>query len=91
MYIHLYIYIQLYTYGGFRIWRYPNSWMVYFMENPKQEWMMTGGTPISGNLHMGLTWFNHPNLTFDNQQQWCTATVQGIFFEETLIFNERTQ
>jgi hypothetical protein len=21
-------------YGGFHKWRYPNSWMVYFMENP---------------------------------------------------------
>ena len=33
------------------------KWMVYVMENPNlemDEWMMTGGTPISGNLHMAL-------------------------------------
>ena len=24
----------------------PNSWMVYFMENPHLDWMMTGATPI---------------------------------------------
>ena len=36
------------------IWPYgfPNSWMVYFMENPKIKWRMTGDTPISANLHM---------------------------------------
>ena len=28
-----------------------NSWMVYFMENPKIEWMMTGGTPFSFGNH----------------------------------------
>ena len=26
--------------------------MVYFMENPNLKWMMTGGTPILGNLQM---------------------------------------
>jgi len=24
-----------FLYGQFHEWRYPNSWMVYFMENPK--------------------------------------------------------
>ena len=23
-----------------------NSWMVYFMENPKQKWMMNRGVPL---------------------------------------------
>ena len=36
-------------------WGYPhdsgNHQMVYFMENPQQKWMMTGGTHIFGNLH----------------------------------------
>ena len=27
-------------------WRYPN-WMVYFMENPIEIRMMTGGTPMT--------------------------------------------
>ena len=27
-------------------------WMVYFMENPIYNWMMTGGTPTSGNHHV---------------------------------------
>ena len=34
-------------------WGYPNSRLVYFMENPL-KWMMTRGTPISGNLHVSL-------------------------------------
>ena len=25
-------------------WIYPNSWMVYFMENPIYKWMMKWGT-----------------------------------------------
>jgi hypothetical protein len=29
----------------------PNSWMVYFMETPKNWWFR--GTPILGNLHVG--------------------------------------
>jgi hypothetical protein len=43
---------QYIVYGGFHKYRYPNSWMVYFMENPNLKWMMTGGTPILGNLQM---------------------------------------
>ena len=31
-------------------WGYPDSWMVYFISNPKQKWM--GCTPILGNIHM---------------------------------------
>ena len=30
----------------------PQQWMVYFMDNPNLKQMMTGGTPILGNLHM---------------------------------------
>jgi hypothetical protein len=38
-------------------WGYPNSWMAYFMENPKIKLMRmrTGGTPILtilGHLHV---------------------------------------
>ena len=36
---------------GFPQMGVPTSWMVYFMENPNRKWMMTRGTPISGNLH----------------------------------------
>ena len=45
----------LYEHGGFHKWRYPNSWLIYFMENPNLQWMMTGGTTILGNHHYGLT------------------------------------
>jgi hypothetical protein len=31
-------------------WGYPNSWMVYFRENPIYKWMITGGTPIFRKL-----------------------------------------
>ena len=27
----------------------PNSWLVYFMENPNLKWMMTGGSLTYGN------------------------------------------
>ena len=37
-------------YGGFHGHGDTPKWMVYFMENPIQKWVMTGGTPISGNL-----------------------------------------
>ena len=30
----------------------PNSWMVYFMENPTENRMRTRGSPILGNLHL---------------------------------------
>ena len=35
-------------------WWYPNSWMVYFMENPikiDEDW----GTPISGDHQLSLS------------------------------------
>ena len=35
--------------GGFHKWWYPKC-LVY---SGKFKWMMTGGTPISGNQHMG--------------------------------------
>ena len=42
------------THGGFQKWGYPNSWMVYFMDNPNLTWMRTRGTPISGHLQMKM-------------------------------------
>ena len=60
--------------GAIRIWtanggfhrRYPHSWMVFVRENPIQKWMMTGGSPISGNLQMvfffGISWWSMGNL-----------------------------
>ena len=35
---------------------YPKIF-VYLMENPRIKWMMTGGTPISGNFH--IDFLNH--------------------------------
>ena len=37
--------------GDFHHWG-TSTWLVYLMENPHLEWMMTRGTPISGNLHV---------------------------------------
>ena len=34
------------TWGVAWTWGYPNSWMVYNLENPIQR-MMTGGTPMT--------------------------------------------
>ena len=39
-------------YGCFLKWGYPNSWRVFVGENPNFKWMMTGVTPISGNLYI---------------------------------------
>ena len=39
---------------GFHKWGYPHSWMVYFREI-SQKLMMTGCTPISGNLQLRFT------------------------------------
>jgi len=36
-------------------WGYPNSWMVYFMENPNLKWMIFG-------KKMGQSWDNHVNI-----------------------------
>ena len=43
--------------------------MVYFVENPKEQWMMTGGTPILGNLQLGIapiTIYNYGDITINN-------------------------
>ena len=41
----------------------PARWMVYSMEDPNIKWR-TGGTPISGNLHVGgqspISWTQNP-------------------------------
>ena len=46
------IWICIWIYRDFLKWRYPNSWMAYFMENPNMKWMRTGGSSIVGNLHI---------------------------------------
>ena len=33
-------------------WLPLDRWMVYYRENPSYQWMMTGGTPISGNHYV---------------------------------------
>ena len=41
---------RLTVYGGFHQWGYPNSWMVYFMENPIFQMDDLGifrGTPMT--------------------------------------------
>ena len=52
-------------------WGYPNSWMVYFMENPTRNgWF--GGNPISGNHHISETHrytFTMPPSTADSKLQ----------------------
>ena len=35
----------VYKWGFPYSWRIPNSWL-YFMENPNEQWMRTGGTPL---------------------------------------------
>ena len=61
LYGFIWFYIVLYGFIWFYIWvpmamRVPNSWMV--VENPNLEWMITRGTPILGNPHVGKWWLN---------------------------------
>ena len=37
--------LQTTNQNGYK-WRIPISWLVSFMEKPKQKWMITGGSPI---------------------------------------------
>ena len=39
--------------GDFHLRGIPNSWLVFVGESPIKIRMMTGGTPLYGNLHMG--------------------------------------
>jgi len=40
--------------GGFHKWWYlQNRWFI--RENPNPKWMITGGTPIYGNIQMGIS------------------------------------
>ena len=39
---------------GFHKWCCPKNGWFYFLENPNLEWMMTGGSPISGNPNIML-------------------------------------
>ena len=44
-----------------------NSWMVYFMEHPKQKWMMTGERALFRETSIYSTILGHRNLiTFVN-------------------------
>ena len=43
---------DFHSHGGYPQARAGWFIYVYFMENPNLKWMMTRGTPISGNLHM---------------------------------------
>ena len=38
-----------------------------FMENPKQKWMMTGGTTILGNLQLGIAPITMGIITINNR------------------------
>ena len=46
------IYGYIYIYGGVHTWGYQ-KWLVYQRKMPV-KWMMTRGTPISGNHHMSI-------------------------------------
>ena len=47
---------ELITCGGFCTWAYPNSWMVYFMENPLEKMDLNWAYPQDlGNLPMEST------------------------------------
>ena len=69
------------SYGGFHKWGYP-QWMVYKgkLWNTLLKWMITRGTPVSGNHHMGVS---------ENSEHLCTLPrwlfKKGYFGTMTII------
>ena len=73
------------------IW-YPNSWMVYFMENPSYKWMMTGGTFQFGKPPYGYwNWQVHPwvwgSRTFTHTHVQQLSACAGLRFESSPCFS----
>ena len=68
------------------IWRFSinrdnnHSWMVHFMDNPSYKWMMTGGTPISGNLHITTQQNIHYHQPIQICRKQIAETVQAMSF-----------
>ena len=57
-------YSDYYLYGGSIVMGIPNSWLVYFSENPSLKWMMSGCNPIDGNLYIFYMEFMGKNGSF---------------------------
>ena len=55
----------------------PNGWFI--MENPKQKWMMTGGTPMTQEI----PWIFHHGKT---KYHWiCHWIILNIFGDNTVL------
>ena len=61
--------------------------MVYFMENPKIKWMITGSIPILGNSHIYLGKKNN-DLTATSLE-WClvSGTIPMPYFRLVKYYN----
>jgi hypothetical protein len=48
-------------------------YLVFNMENPNLKWMMTGGSPIPGTLHvyLGILGYEHSDLNKRNRSYKC--------------------
>ena len=59
--------LYFHSHGG------TQKYLVYFRENPKQKWMMTRGTPISGNPHIYIACIACFCLVTDGLEvdEWC--------------------
>ena len=44
--------LDVYFHMGLSINRGTQKWLVFVRDNPNLKWMITGGSPISGNLHV---------------------------------------
>ena len=56
-----------------------NGLYMFILKNPSYKWMMTGGTPIPGNLHLAMAitsinW-NTPPISQDASR---TSLIRGI-------------
>ena len=63
---------------GFHKWEIPNSWMVYFMKNPKIKWI-AGGTPMDWKPPDGLKMYDI--VTKDENWWELVFFFTGSFFE----------
>ena len=60
--------------------RVPNSWLVYFMEHPTIKWMMTGRSPILGNLFFIYTEWQSLVIDHDIPLSWTNSHMCVSFF-----------
>ena len=79
----MYVYLS-----GFLEWGYLNSWMVYFMENPKIEWIWMDDLEVISSIlgnprQTPQVKYQDPHRFPGFSSQPCLITPEGIRFFQT--------